>query len=670
MTQLQPIQSTLDLNFAERVGIHVNQRCEILVREGRRAAFVSGLPFCIWDTGDYIAENLFIVQARELCIASLEELALALGRSKRTLCHLWGRYRDSGITALVVETRGRPKGSGIDKTRDVAILRLHAMGHLNSRIAKQLGISFVTVSRALVRAGLTPNGRSGSQTELPLEHAKNAVIGEETSVEEFRTESMSQVVGGQRAEVPSEVPVDRVVSTPIVADEQRADGSLEVPVDTGASAPMVADEQRTEVPSEVPVDRVVSAPIVVDEQRADGSLEVPVDTGASASPVDDERRAEGLSDVPVDTETSASPVAVGPKTADVPEVEPQALHAPQNTPTNHAIVENPSSAGRSWDTDPFDRVMDRLRASRGGLLDVVPMFAPGQNLPYLGLLLAVPNLVQSGVMEEALRLYGSLETGFYGLRTVLTLMVLLSLACVKRPENLKEYAPSELGRVVGLDRIPEVKTLRRKLEELAKGPVEEYLLALARRRFLARDQALGWLYVDGHVRVYHGKEKIPATHVTRMRISMPAAQDIWIHDGDCNPVLAITLEAHPSLANVILPILEAAQELTGKRRLTMVFDRGGWSPTLFALLAEREVDFLTYRKGKYEAVPVDAFKLIPAPTGGPDWLLHDSEVELKSGMTVRQITRLKGTHQTPIITTRRDLPAEVLAARMFGRWAR
>jgi hypothetical protein len=240
---------------------------------------------------------------------------------------------------------------------------------------------------------------------------------------------------------------------------------------------------------------------------------------------------------------------------------------------------------------------------------------------------------------------------------------------VKRPENLKEYAPSELGRVVGLDRIPEVKTLRRKLEELAKGPVEEYLLALARRRFLARDQALGWLYVDGHVRVYHGKEKIPATHVTRMRISMPAAQDIWIHDGDCNPVLAITLEAHPSLANVILPILEAAQELTGKRRLTMVFDRGGWSPTLFALLAEREVDFLTYRKGKYEAVPVDAFNLIPAPTGGPDWLLHDSEVELKSGMTVRQITRLKGTHQTPIITTRRDLPAEVLAARMFGRWS-
>ena len=45
--------------------------------------------------------------------------------------------------------------------------------------------------------------------------------------------------------------------------------------------------------------------------------------------------------------------------------------------------------------------------------------------------------------------------------------VFLALLRIKRPEAIKEYAPVELGRIVGLDRAPEVKTLRRKLARLA-----------------------------------------------------------------------------------------------------------------------------------------------------------------------------------------------------------
>jgi hypothetical protein len=49
----------------------------------------------------------------------------------------------------------------------------------------------------------------------------------------------------------------------------------------------------------------------------------------------------------------------------------------------------------------------------------------------------------------------------------LVALLFLALLRIKRPEALKEHAPDDLGRLLGLDRAPEVKTLRRKLTRLA-----------------------------------------------------------------------------------------------------------------------------------------------------------------------------------------------------------
>jgi hypothetical protein len=73
---------------------------------------------------------------------------------------------------------------------------------------------------------------------------------------------------------------------------------------------------------------------------------------------------------------------------------------------------------------------------------------------------------------------------------------------------------------VGLDRMPEVKTLRRKLARLAalKG---SYQLGreIARQRVAERGKGLGFLYIDGHVRAYHGQRTIPKAYVTRMHLA-------------------------------------------------------------------------------------------------------------------------------------------------------
>ena len=65
--------------------------------------------------------------------------------------------------------------------------------------------------------------------------------------------------------------------------------------------------------------------------------------------------------------------------------------------------------------------------------------------------------------------YKTLGPSFYGLRTTVVCLFLLALLRIKRPENLKEYSPENLGRILGLDRAPEVKTVRRKLKRLSWG---------------------------------------------------------------------------------------------------------------------------------------------------------------------------------------------------------
>jgi prepilin-type processing-associated H-X9-DG protein len=183
----------------------------------------------------------------------------------------------------------------------------------------------------------------------------------------------------------------------------------------------------------------------------------------------------------------------------------------------------------SFDTDPADRRVDRLFAHLGLLDDAAPLFRAGSRVPGAGVLLALPALIESGVIEVAREVYGSLAPAFYGLRTTIVALVLMALLRIKRPEGLKEHPPDDLGRVLGLDRAPEVKTLRRKLRRLAAlGRTTEFGRALARRRVASRGQALGFLYVDGHVRAYHGQHPIPKAHVARMRISMPATTDYWV----------------------------------------------------------------------------------------------------------------------------------------------
>lgn len=387
--------------------------------------------------------------------------------------------------------------------------------------------------------------------------------------------------------------------------------------------------------------------------------------GISETAVRKRLRRMGGNDTPIEPKLLLEPTSPEPATA-----APASAKAVEPNLSAFCAEDDPPL---SFDRDPSDRRMDRLMAYLGLLEDAAPVFRSAAAVPQAGVLLAVAALLQSGVFECARDIYGTLGPAFYGLRTSLVTMLLMALLRIKRPEALKEHSPAALGRVLGLDRAPEVKTLRRKLERLAAmGRAADFGKALAKRRIAQRGEAMGFLYVDGHVRVYHGKHTIPKAHVAQRRLAVPATTDYWVNDQHGDPIFVVTAQANAGMVKMLPILLEQARAMIGNRRLTVVFDRGGYSPKLFLRLMAAGFDILTYRKGRCRPVPLKRFQKQEGRLDGRHvaYVLADREVRLLKGkLRLRQVTRLtESGHQTHVLTSRRDLKALEVAFRMFERW--
>lgn len=328
-------------------------------------------------------------------------------------------------------------------------------------------------------------------------------------------------------------------------------------------------------------------------------------------------------------------------------------------------------------------------AARAGLLQAAePVFTPCARVPLAGLFLALPALAATGLLTCANSVFGALPGGFYGLDTVLLDWVARVLVGEPRAEGATRVDPLDLGRFLGMDRAPEVKTIRRRLTHLAAAGKGADLLEAMATHLLARenaqDQDVPFLfYVDGHVRAYHGTRKVAKTHLARTRFPAPATLETWVADAHGDPVLVVMAEPGASLAGELRRLVPTLRAAVGhERRVLVAFDRGGWSPALFKDLHEAAFDVMTWRKGAAPDLPAEAFTQVTYldPGGGAhSWDLADTTVDLPLGeapgagtFRMRQVTRRetkKGrTRQIHVVTTRTDLtPGEVMHA-MGMRW--
>ena len=362
-----------------------------------------------------------------------------------------------------------------------------------------------------------------------------------------------------------------------------------------------------------------------------------------------------------------------------------------------ASAGQPAAAGAAGDDDagaavpvlpdPVPRDAERVLA-RWGLLGegAAPVFTPGARYPLAGLLLALPAVGDTGLLQAVREVYGQLKNGFYGMGATLLMLVFLALAGEPRAEGATRVPPAALGRVLGLDRAPEVKTIRRKLAELAAGGrAADLVMALARRHAAARPDTLGFLFIDGHARVYYGTRTVQKTHVARLKFPAPATMETWVTDQQGDPVFMIVAEPSDSLAAEVRRLLPDLRAIVGQgRRVTVCFDRGGWSPALFADITAAGFGLLTWRKGPAPDLPAEEFTTVACTDDrgrAHQYDLADSTAELgisegpRKGQTVtlRQVTRLVparggGTRQIHALTSRTDLPAGEVCWRLSSRW--
>ena len=332
--------------------------------------------------------------------------------------------------------------------------------------------------------------------------------------------------------------------------------------------------------------------------------------------------------------------------------------------------------------------LERLAASLGKLEEAAPRFAPALDIPKGGVLLALPALLVSGLLRHSAK-YFQLPAGFYGLKSIFLLLAFMALARFKSVEALRYHAPGEWGKLLGLDRAPEVRTLRAKLKHLANQErAFSWSSTLCREWMLEAPDEAAVLYVDGHVRVYHGKTKVlPKHYVARQRLCLSATADYWVNAMDGKPFFVVSQAVDPGLLQVlerdIVPRLEvdvpnqpSADALAADpllHRFTVVFDREGYSPEFFAKMKKQRIACLTYHKYPGEDWPKDEFiaTQVRMASGQQTTIkLAERGAKLSNGLWVREFRKLSESgHQTAFLSTDYRSSGAVLAPAMFGRWS-
>lgn len=583
-------------------------------------------PLFRFAFSDKLTLRYAAVHLRLANLATQEEVATAFGHSVATQRRWENRYQADGLNGLInKKSPGRP--SAIPNTLDGVLRKWFADGVSSRAMAQRLQVGETTIKRALARLGCHRQRRPTAGLAWS-DDSQCATEGDESKTADDQCEGTSAAIG--------EMKTPAIEPQPSQSRPQETEG--EVRLQAGMEAKTAAEP-------------------TVDIQK-DGT---PNDEG---------------------TESERS------WTSPCDEGNEHERQRPMFGELLEDVLAEYAELGFTIDRDPDNRMGDRALARLGQLEDALPLFGDRPCQRQAGVLLAIPLLVKSGLLEAFSKTYHSLAPAFYGLRTTVVVLFLCALLRIRRPESLKEWNPQELGHLVGLDRLPEVKTVRRKLEHMAAYQrARELMGEVAQRRISEDPERVAFLYIDGHVRPYYGQHPLAKTKKAQDQVARPGATDNWVHDANGEPLLVVTSEMNEALTQVLEPILTDVKQLVGDRRPVVIFDRGGFSPKLFARLNELGFDVMTYRKGKSRPWPVSHFKTIARMVEGRRYVYRVAERRrvrigrLRSRgqksrrgvrpqyLWMREVRVLReDDRQTSILTTRQDLEQTEVAYRQFNRW--
>jgi hypothetical protein len=363
-------------------------------------------------------------------------------------------------------------------------------------------------------------------------------------------------------------------------------------------------------------------------------------------------------------------------------------HPPAATDkSTRAIADAAAEMGTAC-TRPEERVWAAV-----GLLDgASTRFEACRDVSFGGVLCALPALAENGLFRHIHDCLAKVR-GYYTTLHVIILLVYMALCRIKVVEQLQYQPPGELGKLLGLDRVPEVRCLRRKLAALSVDDAPERWAGLLSRDWLeAAPELAGVLYVDGHVRLYHGDQTaLPKRYVSRQRLCLRGTTDYWVNDILGQPFFVVERPIDHGLLEVLrsdvvprllrdVPGQPTGEELEANRyraRFVIVFDREGYSPGFFReMWQSHRIACITYHKYPKDDWPATEFEQCETT------LPHGERVSLrlaergtrigdkKSGLWVREIRKLtESGHQVSLISTAFGGSALEDSIWLFNRWS-
>ena len=334
------------------------------------------------------------------------------------------------------------------------------------------------------------------------------------------------------------------------------------------------------------------------------------------------------------------------------------------------------------------RVIERVAAAMGEISEAPTRFISSLDVPNGGLLWSLPALLSNGLLRQAKDFF-SLPKGFYSLIHIFLLLAFMALGRIKTVEQLRFNPPGELGNLLGLDRIPEVRTLREKIKIMSvPESVAQWCKSVTRKWMEGEPEAAGVLYIDGHVRHYHGrKTKLPRRYSARQRLCLRGMTDYWVNDQTGRPFFVVSTPLTTGLIEMLrqeivprlledIPYQPSAEQLGDDpflSRFVMVFDREGYSPIFFKELWQKRIACQTYNKYPKEDWPETEFceRKVLMPHGERAAMkLAERGLKLSNGFWVREVRKLNKTgHQTSVLSTDYIESADRIAAHMFSRWS-
>jgi hypothetical protein len=308
-------------------------------------------------------------------------------------------------------------------------------------------------------------------------------------------------------------------------------------------------------------------------------------------------------------------------------------------------------------------------------------FEENNGVQYAGVLFLLPSLLIQGLLK-AKEVYQFSKRSYYSLESIILTLAFMALLRIKNPEQLKQCKPGELGRVIGLDRIPEVKCLRKKLNQLTKQNQSVRLNNLLIDHWYSENKEdAGFLYIDGHNRIYYGiKAHLPAKYISRQKLCISATTEYWVNDAKGMPVMMVTGELteklEQAIENYIIPQLQATcllPVISDQKEpvCVFVFDREAYHPDFFIRLwIKYRIAVITYRKNVKDCWETSLFtdQTVQVLEHAVTMQLCEMGTQLSSHW-FREIRRLSDSgHQTSVVSTHPTLSMEIIAGRMFGRW--